>query len=177
DKRRVAGVVGVVLHHAEEVSDAIVGQARVVAALGQLAQAVVDDDGDAAAVDDRVAAAAAGVGGGDLQLDVLRERLDLVPGAAAGVEGAAAQLGEVGHEDVIEADEDTLAGGVDRVDLQRHQHTVVVGGLDRLRDGRAGLGLEVDVAADEEDAVADALEEDDPLLAEVERVAALGHAA
>ena len=90
DEGGVLAVGAEVLDDAEEVADAVVGQARLVAVVGQLAQAVVDDDRGAAAVDDAVvAAAAAGVGGGHLQLDVARERLDLVPDAAAGVEVAA----------------------------------------------------------------------------------------
>ena len=60
-------------------------------------------------------------------------------------------------------------------DAQRQQHRIGVGGLDGLGCRRAALGLEVDVAADEVDLVADALEQQDPLLVEVERVAA--HAA
>ena len=65
--------------------------------------------------------------------------------------------------------------GLMRDDPQRHQDRVGVGRLDGLGDRRAGLGLEVDVAADQVDLVADALEEQHPLLVEVERVAA--HAA
>src|SRR5262249_36321847 len=162
-----------VLDGGEEVADAVVGQARLEAALGQLDQAVVEHDGGAARVDDALvaeeeAAAAAAEGGRDLDLDVLGERLDLVPGAAAAVQRTDAELGEVGHEDVAQVDEDALAAGVDAADLQGHQHRVGVGGLDRLGDGRAGLGLEVDVAADQvEFGIADLLEQQHPLLVEV----------
>ena len=53
----------------EEVADAVVGQARLVAAVGQLDEAVVDDDGVAARVDDAIVRrrGRAGEGGGDLQ--------------------------------------------------------------------------------------------------------------
>src|SRR6202011_1116729 len=105
---RIALVVAEILDDAEEVADAVVGQTRL-GAVGQLHQSVVDDDGDATAVDDTVAAdAGAAEGGADVQLDVLREGLDLVPGAAVVVEEAEAELGEVLHEDLVEVDEDRL---------------------------------------------------------------------
>ena len=70
-----------------------------------------------------------------------------------------------------------LPDGVDALDAQRHQHRVGVGGFDGLGDRRAVLGLEVDVAADQVDLVADAVEEQHPLFVEVERVAAHAEAA
>ena len=51
------------------------------------------------------ATAAAAEGGLDLELHVVREALDLGPTAAAAVEDAQAELGEVGHEDVGEVDQ------------------------------------------------------------------------
>ena len=63
------------------------------------------------------------------------------------------------------------------LDAQRQQDRVGVGRLDGLGGRRAGLGLEVDVAADQVDLVADALEDQHPLLVEVERVAAHAEAA
>ena len=48
-------VLAEVLDGAEEVADAVVGQAGLVAAVGQLHQAVVDDERDPAAVDHGVA--------------------------------------------------------------------------------------------------------------------------
>ena len=113
DEGGVLAVGAEVLDDAEEVADAVVGEARLVAAVGQLAQAVVDDDGvcrGASMTLSSPRAAAAGEGGGHLQLDVARERLDLVPGAAVGVEVAEAQLGEVGHEDVVEVDAGRCCG-------------------------------------------------------------------
>src|SRR5262249_7103860 len=151
--------------------------------VGQLAQAVVDADGGAPAVDDAVAAApekegaaAAGVGAEHLDADVAREDLDFAPGAAAGVEVPQAELptdlGEVAHEDVVETDEQGLPHRVQGQDAQRHQHRVGVGGLNRDRGGRAGPGGEAHVAPDQVELVIDALEEEDPLLIEVEGPAA-----
>ena len=54
EERGVAVVGAEVLDDAEEVADAVVGQARLIAVLGQQRQAVVDDDRGAAAVDDAV---------------------------------------------------------------------------------------------------------------------------
>src|SRR5262249_32190087 len=90
----VAVVAGVVLDDAKEVPDAVVGEPWGVMAVGHLTDAVVDDDGGGAVVDDVVLGGVAGVGGGDLQLEVLREGLDLVPGAAIDVEVAAVEAGE-----------------------------------------------------------------------------------
>src|SRR5262249_32271597 len=121
---------------------------------------------------------AAGEGGGHRDLDVLGERLDLAPGAAAAVERAEVELGEVGHEDVGQVDEHALPAGVDAADGDGQQHRVGVGGLDGPGHWRAGAGLEADVAADQvQFRLADALEEQHPLLVEVQRVAAHAHAA
>src|SRR5438552_1612095 len=79
----------------------IIGETRLVAAFRQLRQAIVDDEGVAARVDGAIvfekgaAEAPSAEGGLDLQFDIARKRLDLVPGAAVGVEGAKpAQLSE-----------------------------------------------------------------------------------
>ena len=77
--------------------------------------------------------AAAAEGRLDLDLDVVRERLDLVPGRPAAVEPAEAELGEVGEEDVGEVDHDApVVGVVDADDRQGHQDRVGVVLLDRL---------------------------------------------
>ena len=139
----------------------------------------MNDHRGAAAVDDAVVAAGrrAAEGGRHFQFDVARERLDLVPDAAVGVETADAELGEVGHEDVVEVDEDAAVAGMDAANAQGHQHRVGVGRFDGLGDRRALLGLEVDVAANQMHLVADALEHQHPLLVEIERVAAHADAA
>ena len=62
EEGRVLAVAAEILDDAEEIADAVVGQARLIAAVGQLAQAVVDDHGGAAAVDDAVVAEAAAAG-------------------------------------------------------------------------------------------------------------------
>ncbi len=160
-------VVGAeILDGGQEVADTVVGQARLVAGFGQLAQAVVDDDRVAAPVNDafvaeHAPAAEAGVGGGYFDFDVVGESLDLAPGAAIGIEHAQAEVGEVGHEDVVEVEQHRLLGRVDALDAQGQQNRVGVRGLDGLGGGRACFGLEVDVTADHLDLVADALEDDD----------------
>ena len=84
--------------------------ARMVAHVGRLHEAVVEHQGDAARVGAAAAAAeahrpvAAGVGRLELELHVVGEALDLDQLAAAAVERAQAELGEVGHEDVGEVD-------------------------------------------------------------------------
>ncbi len=181
-ERGVLVVGAEILDDAEEIADAIVGEARLVAVLGQLAQSVVNDDRLAATVNDAVIAeegeaAAAVEGGGHLQLDVMREGLDLVPGAAVGVERTHVQLGEVGHEDVVEVQQQRLMMGVDGLDVQGQEHRIVVGGLDGMCGGRVRLGAEADIAANQMHFVADALEDQHPLIVEVERVAAHAGAA
>src|SRR5262249_25584054 len=121
------------------------------------------------------APAAAAVGRRDLDLDVARKRLDLGPAAATCVEETEAELGKVGHEDVIEVDEDGLPDLVDRLDAEGHQDRVGVGRIDGRGFRRTGFGLEADVAANQVDLVIDALEDEDPLLVEVERVSAHAH--
>ncbi len=168
DERRFAAFGREILDRGEEVADAIVGEARLVA-VRQFDETVVDDDGLAARVDDAALAAPAGVRGGDLELDVLRVALDLVPDGAAGVDGAERQAGEVGEEDLVEVDDDRVAHQVQRLDLQRHDDRVGVRRFDRFRRGRAGLGLVADVAADQVHAVADAAEDEDPLIIIIQR--------
>ena len=85
--------------------------------------------------------------------------LTLLQLAAAAVEHAQAELGEVGHEDVGEVDHDRALHRVDRDDRQRHQDRVGVVLLDRLVERRAAGRLVVDVPPDELDAVADAAED------------------
>ena len=77
----------------------------------------------------------------------------------------------------LKFDEQRFAAVVDGLDAQGHQDRVGVGGFDGRGGRRAGLGLEVDVAANQMHLVADALEEQHPLLVEVERVAAHADAA
>src|SRR5438552_172835 len=84
-------------------ADAVIRQAGLIAAVRQLGEAIVNDDGVAAAINRAIVrskktAAGAGVGRFDLQLDVPRECLHLVPRAAVGIEHAKPQLAEIGHE-------------------------------------------------------------------------------
>ena len=64
--------------------------------------------------------------------------------------------------------------GVDAEDRQRHQDRVGVVLLDRLLQRRARRRLVVDVLADELDVVADPVEAQDPLIAEIQRLAGHG---
>ena len=173
-----------VLGGAQEVADAVVGRARAVAEVGGLHQAVVDDHRDAAVVGHAVARRPCTSrrppplqGRLDLELHVVVEALDLAPAAPAAVEHAQVELGEVGHEDVGEVDQDRAAlHRVHRDDRQRHQDRVGVILLDRLVERRAAGRLVVDVAPDELDAVAHAPEDQHHLVV-ADRDAGRGQAA
>ena len=73
----------------------------------------------------------------DLELEVVREGLDLVPGRPLAVEAAEAELGEVGQEDVGEVDQHACRRVVDAHDRQGQQDRVGVVLLDRLLQRRA----------------------------------------
>ena len=97
----VSGSLAEVLRGVQEVADAVVGQSRLVARVGQLDQAVMDHDGDPARVDHAVVANRRNrirrpppvKVASTCDLDVVRERLDLVPGRPVAVEAAEAQAG------------------------------------------------------------------------------------
>src|SRR5207247_1822016 len=100
-----------------------------IAVVGELRQAVVNDDGRAPAIDDAVVAEipvplTAAVSGGDFQLEVAREGLDLVPGAAVGIEMTEIELGEIAHEDVVQVDDDAVALLVQGLNLQGQQDRI-----------------------------------------------------
>src|SRR5262249_17859621 len=86
----VLALAAEVLDRGDEVANAIIGDARLIAAVGQLRQAIVNDHGLTAVVDVAVIVeppkSAAAIGRLHLQLDVARKRLDLVPDAALIVE-------------------------------------------------------------------------------------------
>src|SRR5438105_11673791 len=124
----------------------------------------MNDDRRATAVNVAVVVAkagtpAAGVGCLHFQLDIARKTFDLVPNATARVEAAEAQLGEVGHKNVVQVDEHGLIFHyIDGDNAQRHKHGIGVGGLDGPGDGRTWLGLEVDIAANQVNLVGDAFD-------------------
>ena len=168
-----------VLGRAQEVADAVVGVARAVAEVGGLHQAVVDDDGDARDGRRRRRSPPIMPCAGPPPPKVVSTSSSMLSGkpltllqlAAAAVEHAQAELGEVGHEDVGEVDQDRAAlHRVHRDDRQRHQDRVGVVLLDRLVERRAAGRLVVDVAPDELDAVSDSPEDQHHL------VVADGHA-
>ncbi len=142
----------------------------------------MDDQGNAARIGggvtatpaERTAGTAPAEGRLHLELEVVRKRLDLVPARTVAVDRAQADLGEVREEDLIQVDEHALAGGVDGDDGQGHQDRVGVVELDGFFEGRARGGLVVNVAPDELDPVADALEDQHPLVEQVDRVAGHG---
>ena len=61
------------------------------------------------------------------------------------------------------------------LDRQRHDHAVVVRDLQGVGLRRAFVGLEFDVAADDQHPIGGPAEADDPLVAEIQRVAAQVH--
>ena len=133
----------------------------------------------AAVVEEVIVVEAPAVGGLDLDLEVVRISLDLVPGRPVAVQAAEElELGEVGQEDVRQVDHHGVAVGVvDADDRQGQQHRVEVILLDRPLHRRAGRRLVVDVAPDQMDLVAGPLEDEDPLVAEVQRLPGHPHAA
>ena len=111
-----------------------------------------------------------------LDLDVLGKHLDLGPGAAGGV-GIDADARQVGHEKVGQVDQDQLPVVLFAPERQGLDDAVGVRGFHGVGLGRAGLRPEANVAADDQQALAGAVEGDDPLVAEVERLAAEIHQA
>ena len=110
----------------------------------------------------RAAAAAAhppvatGVGGLQLELHVVGKALHLRPLAAAAIDRAHADLGEVGHEDIGKIDQDGVAvHRIERDDRQRHEHRIGEILLHGPFDGRAGGRLVMDVPLDDLDPVTD----------------------
>src|SRR5262249_25156759 len=78
----------------EKIADGVIGDARLIAAVGQLHHAVVDKHGIAPAVDRaaaEVSEPAAAKCRFDLQFVVMREGFDFMPTAAAGIERAEGQ--------------------------------------------------------------------------------------
>ena len=131
---------------------------------------------DGPAAEDGPAEPAAAEGRLDLDLDVVGIGADLEPSRPAPVEEPEAELGEVGQEDVGEVDHQAAALGADAQDRQGHQDRVGVVLLDRLLQRRARRGGEVDVLADQLEVVADPVERQHPLVAEIQRLAGVGRA-
>ena len=117
DEGGVGVLLAEVLDRAEEVADAVVGQARLVAAVGQLHQAVVDDQRDPAGVGHAVAAggrrrtahAPALKVASTWSSRLFGNALILCQDVRLRSMRAEAELGEVGQEDVGQVDHDRLA--------------------------------------------------------------------
>ena len=164
---------------------AVVGQPRVVAGGGQFRQTVMHHDLHAARVGNAVAAeeriedrkvrpqphAKHGV---QFDFDVFLKGLDLAPGAAGAV-GHNAHPAQIGHEQIGQIDQHAAAVPFFALDRQRHDHAVVVRDFQGVGLRRAFVGLELDVAANHQHAIGGPAEADDPLVAEIERVAAQVH--
>ena len=83
--------------------------------------------------------------------------------------GVMPMSGQIGHQQIGQVDQHQLTVVLLALDRQGLDDAIGVGGLHGVGLGRAGLGPKTDVAANDQDAVAGALETDEPLIAEVER--------
>ena len=110
----------------------------------------------------------------DLDLDVLGKDLDLGPGAPRRV-GLDADVRQVRHEQVGEVDQHQPAVLLLALDRQGLEDAVGIRNLHRIGLGRTGLGANVDVAADHQQAIGRPMKTDQPLVAEIQRVAAQIH--
>ena len=109
-----------------------------------------------------------------LDLDVLRKHLHLRPGAPRRV-GLNADVRQVRHEQIGQVDQHQLPVVLLALDRQGLDDAVGVGNLHRVGLGRTRLGANVNVVAHDEQAIGRAMETDQPLIAEIQRLPAEIH--
>ena len=182
-RRLILAVVGVVVHHGQEVADAVVRQARPVARLRQLRDGIVETDQQAARIG-RVDRRLLDVGclevQDGLEVDVVGKALRGRQGAALPVElvGGLQDLMkgdghplQIAEEQRPEIDEHALALGVRlALDLRLRGDGIRSGQRRRAVQSRRLVGSEQDVLVDELDHLAVLVEGDDVLGQHVARV-------
>lgn len=112
--------------------------------------------------------------GGQFDLEIFGKVLDLDPSAAATI-GMYANSGQIGHEQIGQINQHSFATMHFTFDRQGNNHAVVVGYFDRVGLRRSVVGLEANIAADDQHLITSTLEAEDPLLAEIQRRTAQIH--